>query len=36
MPGLLTVVAPPEARAAVAQWAAAGLARYQTAAHPDG
>lgn len=28
LPGLVTVVAPPEARAAVAEWAAAGLAGY--------
>ncbi|MEO8094048.1 MAG: WYL domain-containing protein [Pseudolysinimonas sp.] len=28
MPGVATVVAPPEARAVVAQWAAAGAARY--------
>jgi len=28
MPGVATVVAPPEARAAVAEWAAAGAARY--------
>lgn len=31
MPGLLTVVAPPEARAAVADWAQAGVERYRTA-----
>lgn len=29
MPGVATVVGPPEARAAVAQWAAAGAARYR-------
>ncbi len=28
MPGVVTVVSPPEARAAVAEWAAAGAARY--------
>lgn len=31
MPGLLTVVAPEDARRAVAEWAASGLARYQSA-----
>ncbi len=29
MPGVVTVVSPPEARAIVAQWAAAGVARYR-------
>ncbi len=29
MPGVTTVVAPPSARAAVAEWAAAGAARYR-------
>ena len=29
MPGVATVVAPPSARAAVAEWAAAGAARYR-------
>ncbi|WP_448810028.1 helix-turn-helix transcriptional regulator [Agromyces bauzanensis] len=29
LPGLVTVVSPPEARAAVAEWAAAGLAAYR-------
>jgi proteasome accessory factor C len=29
MPGVVTVVAPPEARAVVAEWAAAGAARYK-------
>ena len=29
MPGVATVVGPPEARAAVAAWAAAGAARYR-------
>ena len=29
MPGVATVVAPPEARAVVADWAAAGAARYR-------
>jgi proteasome accessory factor C len=36
MPGLLTVVAPEEARRAVADWAAAGLGRYQNAGRADG
>ena len=30
MPGVATVVGPPEARAAVAEWAAAGAARYRS------
>ena len=29
MPGVVTVVSPPEARTAVAEWAAAGVARYR-------
>jgi proteasome accessory factor C len=28
LPGMVTVVEPPEARRAVAEWAAAGAARY--------
>ena len=36
LPGLVTVVAPAEARAAVADWAEAGLAGYNDAAAQDG
>ncbi|WP_394551868.1 helix-turn-helix transcriptional regulator [Agromyces sp. MMS24-JH15] len=39
MPGLVTVVAPPEARAVVADWASEGLAAYDRTegrAHPNG
>jgi len=36
MAGLLTVLGPPEARRAVADWAAAGAARYRTAGAEDG
>lgn len=36
LPGLVTVVAPAEARAAVAEWARAGLAGYETPDVPSG